>query len=182
MAGALRGFRHSRRRDNFPGEFIDGAHIDELAALLSLHDGKHVVAEGAQGFVDSGHAIGRRGHLRGILGQWTLLFEPFLAAAVDQLHVLVAVILQLPEGIGGEPVVVVAIEKYGGVVGDAGFAEQFLQRGLVNQIATHVVLQLRLPVPSHRARNMPLIVRRRVDIDLNEPRIRRVQVLRYRFG
>jgi len=66
----------------------------------------------------------------------------------------VAVVFQLPEGVSGEPVVVVAIEKNGGAVGNAGGAEKFFERGLVDQIAADVVLELGLPVPSDGARDV----------------------------
>ena len=44
---------------------------------------------------------------------------PLLAAAVEQLDVVVAVELEVPVGVGGEPVVVAAVEDDGVVVGDA---------------------------------------------------------------
>ena len=77
--------------------------------------------------------------LTGILGQCALFVEPFLAAAVDEADVLVTVELQVPQGVGGEPVVVVTVEEDGGVVGNAGSAEKFFEGGLVDEIAADTV-------------------------------------------
>jgi len=94
--------------------------------------------------------IGRGGDFGRILGERALLFDPFLAAAVDEANVFVAVQLQLPEGVSGEPVVVVAVKKDGGVVGNAGGAEKLFERGLVDQVSAYAVLELGLPVPGKR--------------------------------
>ena len=55
--------------------------------------------------------------------------------------------------------------------------EQRLERRLVDQVAADVVLKLRLPVPSHRARDVALIVRRRVHVHFHQPDLRIAQVL-----
>jgi len=89
----------------------------------------------------------------------------------------VAVILQLPEGVGGKPIVVVAVEKNGGVIGNARSAEKILKRGFVDEVAANVVLELGLPVPANSAGDVALVVGGRVNIDFDETEIGRVQVL-----
>ena len=71
--------------------------------------------------------IGRGSDACGIGCERSLLLEPFFAAAIDEANILVAVVFQLPEGVGGEPVVVVAVEKDGAVIGNAGSAEKFFE-------------------------------------------------------
>src|SRR6266576_716028 len=77
----------------------------------------------------------------------------------------------------GEPVVVVAVEKNGGVIGNAGGAEKSFERGLVDQVAADVVLELGLPVPADCAGNVPLIVGGSVYVDLDQAEIGRIQIL-----
>ncbi len=49
--------------------------------------------------------------------------------------------------------------------------------GLFDQVAADVVLQLRLPVPSHRAGNVALVIRRGVHIHFDQPNVGIVRVL-----
>src|ERR1700758_719746 len=87
------------------------------------------------------------------------------------------VILQLPKSISRKPVVVVAIEQNRTVVGKARPAEELLERLLADQIATDIVLKLRLPVPAHSAGNVALIVSAGVNIDFHQPDFRVIEVL-----
>src|SRR5271155_4830112 len=89
--------------------------------------------------------------------------DPFFAAAINEAHIFVAVIFQLPEGVGGEPVVVVAVKEDDGVFANTGFAEQALEFGLFDEIATDRVLELGLPVPGNGAGNVALVVGRGVN-------------------
>jgi len=148
MAGALGGFGHARRGDDLSGELIDGANVNELAGFAAIKNGEDLFLVSAQGFVIARDAIGGRRDLCRFGRKLAVFFEPLFAASVDEANILVAVVFQLPEGVSGEPVVVVAIEKDGGAVGNAGGAEKFFERGLVDQIAADVVLELGLPVPS----------------------------------
>src|SRR5207237_7418006 len=124
VTGALCGFGHARRRDDFAGEFIDGPNVDELTRLAALHHGRNVFLESADGRVSLGNAIGAWADIGSLFGERALLFEPFLAATVDQPNVFMAVELQLPKGVSGEPVVVVAINNDSGLLGNARSAEQ----------------------------------------------------------
>src|ERR1700730_11333244 len=87
------------------------------------------------------------------------------------------VILQLPKSIGRKPVVVIAIKQNRGVVGNARLAQQLLERLFADQIATDIVLKLRLPVPAYSAGNVALIVSAGIDIDFHQPDFRVIEVL-----
>ena len=174
MAGALRRFGHAWRRNDFAGEFVDGANVNELAGLAAVQNRGDIILEGANGRVGRCNAIPGWADAGSVLGERALLLEPFLAAAVDQADILVAVQLQLPEGVRCKPVVIVAIKNDRGVVRNAGGAEKFFERGLVNQIAADAVLKLCLPIPADRSGNVALIVRSGVNIDFDETRIRRI--------
>src|SRR6266568_91219 len=177
VTGALGGFGHARRGNDLAGEFIDGANVNELAGLAAIEDGKNFFLARTQGFIGVGNVIGRGSDLCRILGERALFLEPFLAAAVDEAHILVAIIFQLPEGVSGEPVVVVAIEQNGGVIGNAGGAEKFLQGGFVDQVAPDVVLELGLPVPSDGAGNVALVVGGGVDVDFDKAEIGGIEIV-----
>ncbi len=176
MAGALGGFGHAWRGDDLACELIDGANVDELAGFAALEDGEDFFLASAKGIVGAGDVIGRGRDVCGILGDRALFFEPFLAAAVDEADVPVAVQLQLPKGVGGEPVVVVAIEQDGGVVGNARGAQKFFEGGLVDQIAADVVLELGLPVPTDSAGDVSLVVGGGVHVDFDEAEIGGIEI------
>src|SRR2546425_10159006 len=177
VAGALVGFVHARRGDDFAGEFVNGANVNELAGLAAFDDGEDFFLASAQRLVNARNVIGRGGDVGGILGELALFFQPLFAAAVDEANVLVAVKLQLPEGVSREPVVVVAIEKDGGVVGNAGGAEKSFESGLVDQVAAHAILQLGLPVPGDGAGDVALVVGGGVHVNFDEAEIGGIEIL-----
>ncbi len=93
--------------------------------------------------------------LRDVAGRWArhrvgdqrpVVQLPLLATAVEQLDVAVAVELEVPVRVGGEPVVVAAVEDHAVVVGDAPLGEQGLELGLVDEVPADLVLQVGLPV------------------------------------
>src|SRR6266851_4124948 len=182
MAGALRGFGHARRGDDLAGELIDGANVNELTRLAPIEDGEDFFLVSAQGLVSARDVIGRRGDVCSILCERALLLEPFFAATIDEANILVTVVLQLPKGVGGEPVVVIAIEKDGGAVGNAGTAEKLFESGLVDQIAADVVLELGLPVPSDGAGDVSLVVGGGVHVDFDKAEIGGIQILSSPIG
>src|SRR5882762_4079678 len=177
VTGALGSFGHARRGDDLAGEFVDGANVNELPGFAAVDDRRDFFLAGTNGIVGAGDVIGRGGDVRGILCDGTLFLEPFLAAAVDEANVLMAIKLQLPEGVGGEPVVVVAIEKDGGVIGNAGGAEKLFESGLVDQVAADVVLELGLPVPADGAGDVALVVGSGVDVDFDEADVGGIEIL-----
>src|SRR5207253_5324852 len=176
VTGALSSFGHARRGDNFAGEFVDGTNVDELARLAAVHYGEDFFLACANGFVGTRNAIGRGSDVRGILGNCALLLEPFLAAAIDEADVLMAVELQLPKGVRGEPVVVVAVEKNSGVIGNAGVGKKLFERGFGDKVAADIVLKLGLPVPADGAGDVSLVVGGGIHIDFDETKIVGIQI------
>jgi hypothetical protein len=80
----------------------------------------------------------------------------------------VAVNLENPKTIGGEPVVVVAVKNDGVGGRDASAAEELLELLLADDVAAELVLGLRLPVEADGAGDMAGLIGLGVDIDLDE--------------
>ena len=103
-----------------------------------------------------------------LVGQLAGVELPLLAAAVEELDVLVAVELEVPVGVGGEPVVVAAVEHDGVVVGDAALGEQRLELLLVDEVAADLVLEVGGPVELDGSPDVALVVGGGVLVDLDE--------------
>ena len=103
-----------------------------------------------------------------LVGQLAGVELPLLAAAVEELDVCVAVELEVPVGVGGEPVVVAAVEDDGVVVGDAALGQQGLEALLVDEVAADRVLEVRGPVELDGALDVALVVGGGVLVDLDE--------------
>jgi hypothetical protein len=181
VAHALRRLREARRRHDLAVVLRGGAHVDQrlLGVAYRL---QHLVAACAQVLVGLLGLVRRllwRGHL---FGDRAVLIQPLLTAAVHQLDVLVAVHLQQPEGVRGEPVVVVAVQHDGVVVADAGVAEELFQPFLADDVAAHLVLQLARPVEANGAGDVAFVVGRRIDVDLDELHPGVIEVLRHPVG
>ena len=101
---------------------------------------------------------------------------PLLAAAVEQLDVLVAVELEVPVRVRGEPVVVAAVEDDGVVVGDALVGQQLGELLLVDEVALDRILEVGLPVQLHGAGDVPAVVGAGVLVDLDEDGVGRVEI------
>src|SRR2546429_2661703 len=91
VPGALSGFAHARRRDDFARELVNRANVDQLAGLATFDHGGNIFFERADACIGRRNAIRGWADIRGIFGERALFFEPFLAAAVHQAHVLVVV-------------------------------------------------------------------------------------------
>src|ERR1700688_1613045 len=148
-----------------------------MAVIAILDDGEDVFLASANRFIRTSSAVGCGGDFRRLGSQRALLLDPFLATTINEARVLVSIILQLPKSIGGEPIVVVAVEQNRRVVGDAGPAEQMVERLFGDQIPTDVILKLSLPVPADSAGNVALIVSAGVDVDFHQTNFGVVQVL-----
>ena len=109
--------------------------------------------------------------------QLPVLGEPLLPAAIEDFGVLVAVVLQLPEGPGGKPVVVVAIEDDRRVVVDAGLLQKVFKVLLGRKVPRLGISQLCFPVPADGARDVAVVVGRRIHVDLDEAYIVVVKVI-----
>src|SRR5437016_2094156 len=84
------------------------------------------------------------------VGMWPPLGLPLDPSAVDQLHLVVAVVLERPVRVRGEPVVVVAVEQDGVARRRAALAQLALQRRGGGQVAHGLFLEVLLPVPADR--------------------------------
>src|ERR1700730_2369847 len=110
MAATLAGLRQTRRSENLSAEFLRAAHVDHdrIASLLGL---LHLWQERADRIIRAAGLVRTRAG-RGFARhrfQITGLGKPLLAAAIHDPDVFVAIYLHLPEGPGGEPVVVVTV-------------------------------------------------------------------------
>ena len=127
------------------GELAGRAHVDQrLARLLVL---EHFVAEGPNRQVGIlGHVVGARILRLGLARPGASVELPALAAAVHDAAVGVAVEFEDPKRIAGPPVVLVAVEDDGRVVGDALARAELGKAVFVDVVADDLVLQIGVPV------------------------------------
>jgi hypothetical protein len=95
-------------RDQLAAELLRGAHVDEVH--VALERGEHLVAVRADRLVARLRDEALRLEARDLGGRRAALADPLLARAVEQLDVLVAVVLEVPVRVGGEPVAAVAVQ------------------------------------------------------------------------
>src|SRR5262249_51273466 len=122
------------------------------------------------GFVFGGLA-GHRG-----IRQRASVELPLLAAAVEQFHVLVPVQLEIPVRVGGEPVVIAAVQDNGVFIGDTAGRQQVGELATVDEVASNRILQIRAPVELDRALDVPAVVGGGVLVYLDEHDARGVEV------
>jgi hypothetical protein len=89
----------------------------------------------------------------------------------------VAVQLEVPVGVGGEPVVVAAVEDHGVVVADALVGQELLEALLVDEVTADRVLKVLGPVDPDGVADVVLLVGGRVLVHLDDRDGRVVQVL-----
>jgi hypothetical protein len=89
----------------------------------------------------------------------------------------VAVDLEVPVRVGGEPVVVAAVDDHGVVVGDPAGGQQRLEPGLVDEVAAKRVLKVLLPVQLDGALDVAAVVGAGVLVDLDVDEAGRADVL-----
>ena len=167
VAGALRALLLvARHRDQLAGELLRRAHVHEPGARVERAE--DLVAVGADRLVALVGREGLRVVGRDVGGGRTALRDPLLARAVHQPHVVVAVVLQVPVRVGGEPVVAVAVEDDRVVVRDAAAAEQLAELGRAQEVALDLVLEVLLPVEADRAGDVRLGVEGGVLVDLDD--------------
>jgi hypothetical protein len=90
----------------------------------------------------------------------------------------VAEVAEQPEAVGGVPVVLVAIENDGHVVGDATLAGEFLETRLVDEIPVDLVLHLRVPVQFEGARDVSDLIQEDILVRFENADVGIIQVLR----
>ena len=140
MARALRAFLLvTGRRDQVAAVLLRAADVDE-SALARADPAAHFVPVRADVEVAIGRGVRRRLRRGCLRRQLAPLVDPLLAAPVEDPHVLVAVDLQVPVGVGGKPVVLVAVEHERRVVRDPALAQQALEGRLVDQVALDRIL------------------------------------------
>src|SRR5205823_10643418 len=156
------------------GVLVGRAHGDQV---LGADGGHHLVAVCPDRAVllAGGVAGGRAGHR--VLDEGTGVQLPLLAAAVEQLDVAVAVELEVPVGVCGEPVVVAAVEDHGVVVADPAAGQQRLELLLVHEVPAHRVLQVLLPVQLDGAGDVAVVIGAGVLVDFDEDHARGVEIL-----
>ena len=177
VAGALRALLLvAGHRDQLARELLRRAHVDEPGARVERRAAPRRAWRGSRrrpaARVNCCALVARHvGAGRPALG------DPLLARAVHQLHVVVAVVLQVPVRVGREPVVAVAVEHDRVVVGDAAAAEQLAELLRAEEVALDLVLEVLLPVEADRAGDVRLGVERGVLVDLDDPDRVVVQVI-----
>ena len=87
------------------------------------------------------------------------------------------VVLQVPVGVRGEPVVAVAVEDDLVLVGDPTVTEEATELLRLEKVALDLVLEVQTPVESDRARDVTLTVERRILVDFDDSDRVVVQVL-----
>ena len=166
VAAALRLLlREVRRGQQAAGELVRRPHVDQVLVADRADD---LVAERAdRGVLLAGRVAGR-GPLRHLGDQLAGVQLPLLPAAVEQLDVLVPVEPEVPVRVGGEPVVVAAVQDHGVVVGDAALGQQRLEARPVDEVTADRVLQVLLPVDLHGPADVALVVSAGVLVDLDQ--------------
>ena len=118
-------------------------------------------------------AVGRPG---------ALIELPLLAAAVHDPAVFVAIELEHPQRIAGPPVVPVAVEDDGRVVGDPVGLAELLEACPVDVVPPHLVLEVDLPVDLDGPGHVPLGVERPILVRFDDPHVRIVGMLGHPLG
>jgi len=176
--------------------------IDRFGVDRVLHDGltvyttldprlQKIAQDSVSSFVAEGAELGSwlafeavlrglwGGDLGGVRPSLRLPLDP---PAVDQLDPVVPVVPERPIRIGGEPVVVVAVEDDACVRRHASLAEQLAPVFLRRDVAADQIAQLSGPIPAHGTLYMPLAISRSVDVHLDESDVRIVEMVGHPLG
>src|SRR5207248_2342098 len=100
-----------------------------------------------------------------------------LPRPVEQLRIVVPVVLQVPVGVGSEPVVAIAIQDDLVIAGNPAAPEQPPEVLGPQEVPLDLVLKIGLPVKADRPRDVRLSVEARVFIDLDDANAVVVQML-----
>ena len=157
--------------------FAGRTHIDERLFRLALRE--RFIGKGANLLV---HPSRRHGIIcvrifRHFARHLAAIGFPFVAAAVENLHLLVSEQTERPERVAGPPVRFVAVENTGRFgrdpVATAKFGE-FFRRDV---IANHRILQIGPPIDVDRAGNVTGVVKQDVLIRFDDADVLVVEVL-----
>jgi hypothetical protein len=89
----------------------------------------------------------------------------------------VPVKLEVPVGVGGEPVVVSAVQNHRIAVRDTFGGQKLFERSLVDEVAADRILQIALPVDTNSAVDVVDVVLRGVLVHLHQYDIRILRVV-----
>src|SRR5262245_58629194 len=153
------------RRDEVSGVLLRAADVHERGPGL-VEGGAYLVAVRPDRLVSVGHRVAAGRDARLVGREVARLVDPLLPAAVEDTDVAVAVDLQVPVGVRGEPVVAVAVQDQGRVVRDAGPDHELLEGVSVDQVPLDRILEVLAPVQLDGAGNMTLVVEVRVLVHL----------------
>src|SRR2546426_10639966 len=90
-----------------------------------------------------------------VLCEGPVLVYPLLPSSVHQNHVLDSVVLEVPEGVGCEPVVEIAVEDELRIVSHSCFSKYFFKLSLGQNVSLDGVVEVLPPIEEDRARNVP---------------------------
>src|SRR5437764_11645753 len=102
-----------------------------------------------------------------VRGSGTSLRNPAFPRPVEQPHVVLPVVLQVPVRVRREPVLAVAVQDDLVLVRDATTAEQLAEGLRTEEIPLDLILEVLAPIETDRAREVGLAIERRVLIDLD---------------
>src|SRR5207245_771210 len=92
--------------------------------------------------------------------------QPFHPAPIHEADIFMAVNLEQPEAVSGEPIVVVAVENYDVGWRNTRAAHQCFEGSLADNVPAHLVLKLRLPVETRRPGKVSRVIGLGVHVDL----------------
>ena len=105
-----------------------------------------------------------------------VLLDPLQPPAVHDLGVGVPEQLQHPEGIGGPPIILIAVENDRRLPGSAHSAHQLVEGGASEIVAPDRVVEVPGPVDFHRAGNVIGAIQKRVFVGFGNANLRILQV------
>ncbi len=166
VAGDLGGFlREVRGSQEAAGVLIGAADVDQVLDADGVDD---LVTEGTDARVGFLGDVRRGGTGRDVARELAALELPLLAATVEETEVVVTVELEVPVGVGGEPVVVAAVEDDGVVIRDTSFRQEGFEALLADEVVADAVLEVLLPVELDGVRDVALVVGLGVFVDFDQ--------------
>src|SRR5215210_7906357 len=154
-------------RDQLARVLLGAADVDEVRVPVQLLE--HLLAAGTNRLIAALRLEARLGIVGDVGGRLPALRDPLLAGTVDQLDPVVAVVHEVPVGVGGEPVVAIAVEHHRVLVGDPPASHQPSEVLRAEEVPLHLVLEVLLPIEADRAGNVALGVQGGVLVDLDYP-------------
>jgi hypothetical protein len=148
--------------------FAGRSHIDERLFRIAL--GKGLIGESADLVVQTtrGHRIIRGRMFWHLARHLSTVRFPFVAAAIENLHLLVSEKAECPERVASPPVCLVAVENAGGVGRDPVAAAKRDESLRSDIVANKGVLKIGPPIDVDRAGNVPGVVEQDVLVGFDD--------------